>query len=94
MKVLLYDIGTLMGGRALVDRGVGPRLRGMIAHNAQEEEREQFPLLRAILGDQKSARVAALIHREEALLPEGPQSANCGPRLQVHPFHRDEQHHL
>jgi len=67
MKVLLYEIDScLMEGRPWTEPV--SRLRAMIERHAREEENQQFPRLRAVLGERKLGQVAAQVHREEALI--------------------------
>jgi hemerythrin superfamily protein len=67
MKSLLYEIEMcLMEGRPWTEPV--SRLRAMVERHAEEEEREQFPRLRAVLSEQRYGQVAAQVHREEALI--------------------------
>lgn len=67
MKVLLFEIEqSLMEGRPW--SGPVSTLRAMVERHAEEEEREQFPRLRAVLTESRFGQVAAQVHREEALI--------------------------
>jgi hemerythrin superfamily protein len=67
MKVLLYEIEMcIMEQRPWT--GPVRTLRAMIERHANEEEREQFPRLRAVLSEQRHGQIAAQVHREEALI--------------------------
>jgi hemerythrin superfamily protein len=67
MKTLLYDIEMrLMDGRPWT--GQVSRLRAMVERHAGQEEREEFPRLRGVLGERRFGQVAAQVHREEALV--------------------------
>jgi len=67
MKILLFEIETaLMRGESWATPV--RNLREMVERHAREEEQEQFPRLRQVLGDKKLAQVGAQVHRKEALI--------------------------
>jgi hemerythrin superfamily protein len=67
MKILLYEIEMCLMKQRPWTAPV-TTLRQIIQRHASEEEHEQFPRLRATLGEHRYGQVAAQVHREEALI--------------------------
>jgi hemerythrin-like domain-containing protein len=67
MKILLFELEQcLMSGDDW--SGQVHKLRDLIMHHVEEEERDVFPRLRRMLDEKRTSKMSGQISREEALV--------------------------